>query len=110
MVGRNLLVTVGPATRRGGGLGGRWVHGLIVASPPAGNLMFRAWCTAEGAEVLLSTRRIRRMVIDGSTATIEFTCWCGHRGRVTDERLDREAGPVVAPAAATPAPRVGAPA
>lgn len=104
------MVMVSPATRRGGGLGGPWVHGPLVASPPAGNLMFRAWCTAEGAEVLLSTRRIRRMVIDGSTATIEFTCWCGHRGRVTDERLNREAGPVVAPAAATPAPRVGAPA
>lgn len=74
--------------------------------------MFRAWCTAEGAEVLLSTRRIRRTVIDGSTATIEFTCWCGHPGRVTDDRLAYGSGPghVVAAVAATPASRVGAPA
>ena len=49
--------------------------------------MFRAWCAAEGGEVLLSPRRIRAVRLTDETAEIHFTCWCGAEGHVVDRRL-----------------------
>jgi hypothetical protein len=49
--------------------------------------MFAAHCPAENRRVLLSERRILRIEVTERTSTIEFRCWCGAVGQVTDERL-----------------------
>jgi len=43
--------------------------------------MFHAWCPACGADVLLTTRRIRRVEqLDGGGIDVHFMCWCGTDG------------------------------
>jgi hypothetical protein len=37
-------------------------------------------CPRHGTEVLLSERRITRIARDGDHLTLEWVCWCGHRG------------------------------
>ncbi len=56
--------------------------------------MFRAWCHAEGCEVLLTARRITEVRRFSGGVELSFTCWCGHAGTVVDRT-----GP--APTAAT---------
>lgn len=53
--------------------------------------MFTAHCTAEGREVLLTTRRITSIDMRDGTTEIRFTCWCGHQGVVVDRAVDRPA-------------------
>lgn len=42
--------------------------------------MFDAWCSREGARVLLTTRRIERVVQEDGRIDVHFRCWCGARG------------------------------
>ncbi len=67
-------------------------HGAPTARP----LMFRAWCAAEGTEVLLTARRIHAVRRVGDRVEFWFTCWCGHRGHVVDAAgPPRHAGAIV---------------
>lgn len=65
--------------------------------------MFRAWCAAEGTEVLLTTRHITAIRLTDDASEIAFTCWCGHRGHVHDRRPGRRPLTAVAGPAATAA-------
>lgn len=69
--------------------------------------MFRAWCAAEGREVLLTTRRIVRIRLTEATSEIDFLCWCGHHGRTSDPRLGRPV-PEGDAAGTTPTPATAA--
>lgn len=42
--------------------------------------MFDAWCPRERSRVLLTSRRIERIVQDGGRIDVHFRCWCGARG------------------------------
>ncbi len=42
--------------------------------------MLSVHCPRHGTEVLLSERRITRIARDGDHLTLEWVCWCGHRG------------------------------
>lgn len=42
--------------------------------------MFDAWCPRERARVLLTTRRIERMVQHDARIDVHYRCWCGARG------------------------------
>ena len=64
--------------------------------------MLRAWCAAEGAEVLLSPRRIRAIHLTATHAEIHHTCWCGAEGVTRDRRL-RGTAPADPPAVPSPA-------
>ncbi|QYG93482.1 hypothetical protein HC251_14320 [Iamia sp. SCSIO 61187] len=60
--------------------------------------MFTAHCTAEGREVLLTTRRITSIEMRDGATEIHFTCWCGHEGVVVDRAVERPAASPAEPA------------
>ncbi|WCO68890.1 hypothetical protein PO878_09155 [Iamia majanohamensis] len=62
--------------------------------------MFRAVCAAEGAEVLLTTRRITAIHRPPGAVVVEFRCWCGHPGRTVDRMPGAEVPPVSLPRSA----------
>ncbi len=49
--------------------------------------MFRAWCEAEGSDVLLTTRRITAVHRSPGAVRVAFTCWCGHAGHTVDRAV-----------------------
>lgn len=59
--------------------------------------MFRAWCAAEGAEVLLTSRRITSIHRRPGEVWVAFTCWCGHAGLTVDRTDDLRSGPLPLP-------------
>jgi hypothetical protein len=42
--------------------------------------MFSVHCPAHGCEVLLSDRRIERIVTEEDGIRLDWVCWCGERG------------------------------
>ncbi len=55
--------------------------------------MFSGWCPAEGAEVLLTERRILAVDVQRDVVIVQFRCWCGAVGTVGDARPARPARP-----------------
>ena len=48
--------------------------------------MFTIKCPEHGCEVLLSESRIRGLKLGDDGITVEYECWCGHRGAFASGR------------------------
>ena len=49
-------------------------------------VMFTVHCPAHGCEVLLSDRRVERLVEVDAGIRVDWICWCGERGSLLTGR------------------------